>query len=269
VRRVSVVVPTRDRTAALERCLTALREQEEVPELELIVVDDGGSQPEAVAMVVERVQPARLLRLGGQGPAAARNAGVRAATGEIVLLTDDDCVPGREWAARLCRRLEAGDVEVVSGATLPGRRDDLLLVASQTVSTYAAERVPLMLGNNLGCRRKLLLAHPFDEAFGEAAGEDREWSERLRRNGVGVALEPEAIVWHHAELDLRSFWHQHLRYGRAAAARPGRRALALQPWRFYSGLLRAGFAHGRCVGLLVCLSQLATALGRLSGQRRR
>ncbi|MGZ4384067.1 MAG: glycosyltransferase [Gaiellaceae bacterium] len=259
---ISVVVPTRDRVPMLERCLDGLRRQRGVGGIEVIVVDDGSSDARGVERLAAAAAELRLVRLDGhgRGPAAARNAGARAAGGEILLFTDDDCVPDSEWAARLSRRLAEADV--VAGLTLPGRPGDALLVASQIVSSYAALRIPLLLGNNLGCRRSLLLAQPFDESFATPAGEDREWSARLRRGGMRLVREPGAIVWHYSELDLSSFWRQHVRYGRAAAPRPGRPGAPLQHWRFYAGLVRAGFAEGPRVGLLVLLSQLATARGR-------
>ncbi|MDQ3410225.1 MAG: glycosyltransferase, partial [Actinomycetota bacterium] len=61
---LSVVVPTRDRLAHLERCLAALGRQT-APGLEIVVVDDASSEAAAVAAVVAAVQCARLIRARG------------------------------------------------------------------------------------------------------------------------------------------------------------------------------------------------------------
>lgn len=87
---VSVVVPTRDRAAFLDQCLASIRGLEG-PDLaiELIVCDDGSG--EETAAVAQR-HGARRIQTGGRGAAAARNAGMAAATGEFLLFVDDDDV---------------------------------------------------------------------------------------------------------------------------------------------------------------------------------
>jgi mycofactocin glycosyltransferase len=97
--RVSVVVPTRDRPAALDRCLAALSAQT-LDELEVVVVDDGSVASADVAAVVARHPRARLIQQAGRGPAAARNAGARASRGSFLCFTDDDCAADRDWAER-------------------------------------------------------------------------------------------------------------------------------------------------------------------------
>ena len=95
----TVVVPTRDRPAALRRCLAALAAQRNVT-LDVVIVDDGSVAEAAVAAIAEGFG-ARLVRLEGVGPAAARNAGVAAASADRILLLDDDCVPQPGWAKTL------------------------------------------------------------------------------------------------------------------------------------------------------------------------
>jgi len=93
--RISVVVPTRGRAMLLERCLDALAVQDIDEPYEVIVVDDGAQ--EAATTSLRDGLEVKLLRSFGRGPAGARNVGVAAASGEIVLFTDDDTVPGRHW----------------------------------------------------------------------------------------------------------------------------------------------------------------------------
>ena len=156
----SVVVPTRDRPRALARCLAALDVQQGIV-VEVVVVDDGSVDTRAVERVVERHEGVRLVRLDGCGPAAARNAGVRAARAEVVLLTDDDCVPAPGWAAALAAAVEGRRVVAVGQtefdpahplvAAKPPRRS-----ACATIVSDAATR-------NLALPRELALAVPLDE----------------------------------------------------------------------------------------------------------
>ena len=106
-------------------------------------------------------------------------------------------------------------------------------------------------------------AHPFDESYLLAAGEDREWCSRLAARGIGLVWVPGAVVEHHQALSLRGFWRQHARYGRGARRRHVEQARGerLQPRGFYTGLLRRAWGEGPRVAALVVLAQVATAVG--------
>src|SRR4051812_9195518 len=103
---VSVVFATHDRPMRLARQLEALRSQTLAPDRYEIVVVDDASGPETRA-VLEREQardgaPLKVIHHDvSQGPAAARNAGWRAAQAPLIAFTDDDCQAPAGW-------LEAG-----------------------------------------------------------------------------------------------------------------------------------------------------------------
>src|SRR5690242_8571974 len=115
--RISVVVPTFRRPALLDRCLRALSGQD-LGEFEVIVADDEAA-PATRARVAAWARrfpaPLRYLAVTGpHGPAAARNAGWRAAHGEILAFTDDDCVPEPSWLREGLAAL-AGGAAAASG----------------------------------------------------------------------------------------------------------------------------------------------------------
>lgn len=266
---VSIVVPTRDRPSALRRCLAALAAQRDLGAFEIIVVDDGSRDVDQVARIATSLPLTRLVRARGAGPAAARNAGVAAATGDHICFTDDDCEPEPEWAAKLVRLLQAG-TDVVGGATVNGCQGDPFVEASELIVRELQESTRRRLAgrvfipsNNLACRRSVLMAHPFDERYSAPGGEDRAWCARVAAAGLTLALERSALVTHRPALDLRGFWRQHLRYGRGAHhfARSTPDRDWLEPLTFYVGLVRAGSRTGfRCL-LLVLLAQVATVVG--------
>jgi GT2 family glycosyltransferase len=263
----TVVVPTRDRPRELERCLAALGRQT-LGALEVVVVDDGSSDPSAVEAVVERSERARLIRLGGLGPAAARNAGAREAGKEVVCFLDDDCEPEPGWAERLASVVvESG--KPVAGRTRNGLPDSRLAEASQAIvellqlSSLTPEgRLVFAPSCNLAAPAELARELPFDETYPLAAGEDRDWSARAVARGMSPVFAPDATVIHRHRLSVTGFVRQQFAYGRGAArlARAGGPGALLGP-RARLGLVRAAFGRGAAVGALVCVAQLATAAG--------
>jgi glycosyltransferase involved in cell wall biosynthesis len=256
VPEVTVVVPTRNRPGPLGRCLEALAGQVG----EIVVVDDGSSDPAAVEAALQRAPQARLVRQPRSGPAAARNTGVAAARGSIVCFTDDDCAPDPGWAAALAAALRDG-ADVVAGTTSNGVPGNPYAVASQLVTEYVTERGrrPFAATNNLAARERVLRELPFDEAFGAAGGEDREWCSRVADRGYRIRASPARVV-HHQKLTLGSFLGQQLRYGRGSY-RFHESGRALERPGFYAGLLGRGFRIGLRVGVLVAAAQLATGVG--------
>jgi GT2 family glycosyltransferase len=247
--QISIVVPTRERPEALERCLAALRAQT-VP-AEIVVVEDQE----------------------GRGPAWARNEGVRRAQGEVVCFTDDDCEPAPGWAKALAAPILAGETRATAGPTRVGKGATAADRAWEAIVGYLQQQAAapgtaspgFAATANLAATRALMERLPFDESFPQAAGEDRDWTERAGRLGAAPALVPGALVIHRSGLTVRNFLRQQYRYGKGAAAYR-RRGADRRPGspRFYLRLLRAGFAAGMIPGLLVCAAQLATLTGILA-----
>ena len=111
---VSVIIPAMNAAGTLPDCLLALRAQTMPRErFEVIVVDDGST--DSTAAVAEKYRT-RVIRLRNSGPAVARNRGVEAAKGNILVFTDADCAPEPSF-------LEANWRKVQAVMTEPGRLD--------------------------------------------------------------------------------------------------------------------------------------------------
>ena len=268
---VSIVVPTRNRPASLARCLARLDRQSGCGPFEIIVVDDASRDAARVAEAVTLVPRARLLRLDGRGPAAARNAGARAAQGSILCFTDDDFEPPLDWAARLVEAVLAG-ADAVSGQTVSVPPDHPFTGVARAVGESLREApsgtVAFAASGNMACRADVFRAIPFDERYAFAC-EDRDWSVRLTAGGYRLVREPGALSFHNNPETLDRFLRRHVRYGEGAylfrqlhsKGRPG-------PPRFYARLIRRGFREGLVVGVLVVLSQVAVAVGFARAGRR-
>jgi GT2 family glycosyltransferase len=117
---ISVVIPTRDRLHALHQTLAALRKQTlHSSRYEMIVVDDGSSV--AVSLPLVGIGPkCTVLRLEGRERSAARNAGARAAAGDLLTFIDDDIIVSPGFLeAHLRAHTEWNDALVVGAIRLP------------------------------------------------------------------------------------------------------------------------------------------------------
>lgn len=192
--KVSVVVPTRDRHASLVRTLAALERQEGAPSFEVIVVDDG-SEPPVESAQLPRPPRLRVIRGSGQGQGSARNLGLAAARGEIVLFTDDDTIPAPQWIAAAYGRLRKDPSAV--GVEGPVRSAPFDALSEHSV---LVERPGAHVTCNIGFRRSLLdRVGGFDQSFFAHCGychcEDLDLAFSVARFGP-IVFEPEMVVEH-------------------------------------------------------------------------
>jgi len=236
---VTVVVPVRDRPAALDRCLAAVGTG--VP---VVVVDDGSAEPASVRAVGLRHGATVVRRERGGGPAAARNTALAAVTTKLVAFLDSDCAPEPGWLATTAAHFD----DPLVGAVAPRVRPDAARRRAPARERYAAARSPLDMGGResavvpggrvpyvptaaLVVRRRAL-GDGFDPRLRHGEDVDHVW--RLHDAGWRVRLEPRATV-RHAEPDTwRALLARRHRYGTSAAPlsrrHPGRLApLAVRP----------------------------------------
>jgi glycosyltransferase involved in cell wall biosynthesis len=260
---IAVIIPTRDRPGPLRRSLRALADQTIADELEVIVVDDGSADRQAVVDVVGEHEFARVEFQDHRGPASARNTGVAVARSEIVCFIDDDCEPDRSWAEKMTAAVLAGGGPV-AGSTIQSVSLSPLAAALELVvdAAVSADR-SFAPSNNLGGPRKLFTTMPFDERYPAAAGEDRDWCARVAAAGYDLRIEPQAKLIHRSEPTVRAFLAQQIRYGRGSFhfRRRGAERRPLERPSFYLRLIRRGFADGLATGTLISAAQLATAVG--------
>ena len=214
-RRVSVVVTHYEQQAELDRTLAALRRQTRLPE-EVVVADDGSRRAPEVPHGV------RLVRQADDGfrAAAARNLGVAATTGELLVLLDADTVPERSFVERMVALPEVLPETLVVGrrrhADLAGTWPDRpieevappleLPEPAWLREAYAASRNLLdadgcshrfVISAVLACSRWWYdLVGGFDETFSAYGGEDWELAHRSWTAGGLLAHRSDAVAWH-------------------------------------------------------------------------
>jgi GT2 family glycosyltransferase len=221
---VSIVIPTLSQSGALTEVLEAIGSPEQAAlGTETVVVLDANTEPEAI----EHIRPGdqrsiRVIRASRPGASAARNAGWRAATSDLILFLDDDIVPtpalvpehlrwhanhpepevavlGRvRWSRRVktnpfMRWLERGiqfDYDTISGIEVGWGR---------------------LYSCNLSIKRELLeRAGGFDESRFPYGYEDTELARRLASRGLRL-LYNRAAVGEHLKTETLDGWRRNLR----------------------------------------------------------
>src|SRR5215207_11073344 len=117
-RPCTVVICTRDRPEALERCLGAVGALDH-PVFDVLVVDNGS--PAAGARELADRWGARCAVESRPGLSRARNRGAREAAGEVIAYLDDDAQPEPGWLAALEQELDDPAVMAVAGRIRPTR----------------------------------------------------------------------------------------------------------------------------------------------------
>src|SRR5262245_52366303 len=118
--QISVLLPTFRRANALRHCLAAIaRSVVRRCRWELIVVDNAGDKETSdVCASFNGVLPIRVLVCMRPGKSAALNYGLSAATGELVVLTDDDVLPEEGWLDELCQGAKRWPQHVLFGGRI-------------------------------------------------------------------------------------------------------------------------------------------------------
>lgn len=197
---VSVVVPTRDRVSSLERCVDAVLADEATNQL--VVIDDGSSDqtPAFLEGLARREPRLRVVRIEGEGPSAARQAGLEVATGDVVLIIDDDVVlSAGTVAGHRDRHAEAeAGIELVlvgympidvQGPRRPGQFATYLYAREyeNRVLTWEAGADVLetfWMGNVSALRTTWLRAELDDRDYPALPHQDQDLGLRMRQAGV-------------------------------------------------------------------------------------
>ncbi len=295
--RISVVVPTYKRPECLDLCLAALLAQDLDPAAyEVIVVDDAACEstrrqvePWSCRAAARGVALRYLPNEGARhGPAAARNAGWRAARGTIIAFTDDDCLPDPGWLSAGLAAFHDGVIERVGAGTgrVDGVMGRIMVPLPERPTDYELNAAGLanaeFVTANCFCRRAALQAiGGFDPRFTAAWREDSDLHFTLLERSARLVTAPEAVVVHPVRAarwgvslsqQRKSMFNALLYKKHAALYR--RRIQAAPPGRYYAivtalGAALLALARGRYGGALLAGSVWLLLSGRFCLRRLR
>ncbi|KHS45115.1 MULTISPECIES: glycosyltransferase family 2 protein [Novosphingobium] len=248
--RFSIIIPHRDDSVGLSCTLAALTRLDATPSFEVIVVDNRSAcGVDGVKVVTARFNQLDITfveaPIVGAGP--ARNAGARAARGDLIAFLDCDCLPEPDWLSVAERLLATpgavvgGPVEVSVGS-LPADKINPaqlfdLLYGFDVARSFRLDGL-LLSGNLLTSRETFFRVGDFRTGLSE----DRDWCIRARSMGYLPTFSSDLAVMHVALDDVKRL--------RARWARVARETHAFH--RFHGA--------GRSGGLLYCLTVAASPL---------
>jgi glycosyltransferase involved in cell wall biosynthesis len=218
---ISVVVPVKNGAQTIEKCVDSILAQRDA-NYELIVVDDGSN--DSTADKVARFKDVRLLRTAGLGAGAAKNEGLKAASGEYVAFTDSDCLVDPDWLAELRKGVGGEGIAACGGSqdspqdeSAFGRDVHSFFRALGFVSEYYKEGQQIVgCDHNPTCNALFVTA-----ALREIGGfsdklwpcEDLELDYRLLKKGYRLNFNPAAKVYHYRPQSFAGLLRMMLRYG--------------------------------------------------------
>jgi glycosyltransferase involved in cell wall biosynthesis len=220
---VSVIIPVLNGERTIKECLASLLKMDYPPERREILVVDNGSTDRTAAIV--KTFPVRYLHEDRRGASHARNRGIEASKGEILAFTDADCVVTTRWLRELVQGFDNQEVGGVDGETLaylPATPIERYMARWSSFSyqvRLTSPLFPFVITANVAFRREVFdQIGLFDTRFPAAGGEDVDFSWRfLEETDLELRYNPKAVVFHRHRSTARSYFSQHMRYGRGRA----------------------------------------------------
>lgn len=194
--RASIIIPNLN-SPILGEVLTSLLKQEGIEDAEIIVV---GMDKYNFHLNFPDIKFHSTMH--PTPPAKARNIGIAESIGEIIIFVDADCIVSDGWLRKIFRNFDDPVVNVVGGG-VAFSEDNFLTLCDNLASFHEylssrpkgqKEQLPSL---NLAMRRIVIdQAGQFNETYPYPAGEDAEFTTRIRLQGNSLIFDPEAYVVH-------------------------------------------------------------------------
>lgn len=226
---LSVVITTKNRAGMLRKALLMLNRQSLSPEnFEVIVANDAEDEIDLSGLCYE----AGVVLGGGHGPANARNTGVEAARGNVIVMMQDDTLPSRHvlfyhWL----RHAESPKPICVQGFTdwwpdLPPLDFERFLIDSGLQANWAAlknqdgswkrDANGFFLTTNVSiAKSEFERLDGFNTKFPDPAWEDVEFGTRGQKFGLTTIFEPNAVNYHAHRQTFQGFVKRQIMEGKS------------------------------------------------------
>lgn len=220
--RISVVIPTYNRSQVLSECIQSLLHQSVArDEYEILVVNDGSEDgtKQFMSKAASKDKNTFYFEQSHKGPAAARNLGVRHARGRYVLFIGDDIIASEDLLNSHLNILESQEDTAVLGLTLWDKSINVTKFMNFINNTgYQFNYGKLTHGqlchwdvfytSNISLSKRWFDSELFDANFPYPAWEDIELGYRLHQKGLRTIFNKYAIAFHKHEISEAEFYNK-------------------------------------------------------------
>ncbi len=214
---ISAIIPVFNGERTIAANIAAIKNQIQTHgKLEIIVVDDGSQ--DSTANVLRTIDSIKVISQINRGPAAARNAGAREASGDILVFTDADTIPHADWLEELVAPFADPAIQACAGTYTIANSGNAL---AETVQKEIEMRhrsygdfIKFAGTYNLAIRKQLFeKIGGFNETYTQASGEDNDLCYRILREGHEIRYVGSARVAHHHPVKLSKYLKEQFRHG--------------------------------------------------------
>lgn len=224
---VSIIVPCRNEEVSIERLLERLISLMSYQSLEILCVDDHST--DNTAKIIKQIKNVKYIPLSdfAKGKKAAIEEGIRQASGDIILVTDADCLPDVHWIANMIKPFLSPQIHMVCGwVRMKGKRSIFSELVSLEFSTIVAlsaamsgwNRAVLCNGASLAFRKESFMQVGGYNSDKSASGDDvflmHKFKSMFGKQAVYYMLQPDAGVETLAPDTWSDFIQQRIRWAR-------------------------------------------------------
>jgi glycosyltransferase involved in cell wall biosynthesis len=223
VPELSVVIASVNGRPYIDACLEALHQQEGKVCVEIIIVDCVGLS--VTGFIDGAYSQVRLIAYEEQQSVARlRAAGIKRAKGRIIAITEDHCIPAKNWFQMIIQAHQVFDFPAIGGAVDNGAANSLVDWAaffceySNYISPVPQGVVHDLPGPNVSYKREAL------EGAGELLAEGYRETflhQHFEAQGLTLWSEPGLVVWHKKHFTVGGFLKERFHYGRWFAGMRG------------------------------------------------
>ncbi len=198
---ISIIIPVYNSEKTIGKTIEALLKQNySKKNYEIIIVDDGST--DNTHSVISK-HPVKLVKIKHSGPAKARNFGVKKSKGEILIFSDADCIPDKNWIKNMIDPFKNSEIVGVSGTYKTLNNNKLMARFSgyeieQRHEKMKKQKYIDFIGTFSAAYRKNIFVKfgGFDVHFKTSSGEDPELSYRMAKAGLKMIFQSKAFVYH-------------------------------------------------------------------------
>lgn len=214
--KISIIIPLYNSEKYIEECLLSIINASPKNK-EIIVIDNNSTDkgPE----IVKKFKEVKLIHESKRGPSAARNAGIRESTGDIILFLDDDLIIDKNYINEIINTFDEDKKIIAVGGFAHSYDKKSIISLSHEVRLMGyspseegiieVDTIPTMTFSTF--KKVLDEVGTFDENL--MGAEDYDLCLRIRKKGYKCVMNSKAIVYHHNPTNMKSLIRRWFKYG--------------------------------------------------------